>query len=67
MGDVRLLESVQRRWTREIFGIGHFSYVERLKNLVSIQFMLDVFGLICISVGKYFTVKTTLICGTFCH
>ena len=33
LGDVRLLEFVQRRWTREIFGIGHFSYVERLKKL----------------------------------
>ena len=27
----RLLESVQRRWTREITGIGHLNYVERLK------------------------------------
>ena len=33
LGDVRLLESVQRRWTREITGIGHLSYVETLKVL----------------------------------
>ena len=33
LGDVRLLDSVQRRWTRKIFGIGHFSYVDRLKKL----------------------------------
>ena len=33
LGDVRLLESVQRIRTREIFGIGHFSYVEKLKKL----------------------------------
>ena len=33
LADVRLFESVQRRWTRETFGIGHFSYVERLKKL----------------------------------
>ena len=31
----RLLESVQRRWTREISGIGQLVYVERLKNLGS--------------------------------
>ena len=33
LSDFMLLESVQRRWTREIFGFGHFSYVERLKKL----------------------------------
>ena len=31
--DVRLLESVQRRWTREVTGIGHLSYQERLRTL----------------------------------
>ena len=34
LGDVRLFESVQKRWTREIVGVGHLSYVERLKVLV---------------------------------
>ena len=33
MGDVRFLESVQRRWTREIFGIRQLAQVERLKKL----------------------------------
>ena len=33
MMDVRLLESVQRRWTREVAGIGHLSYQERLRTL----------------------------------
>ena len=33
MMNVRLLESVQRRWTREIAGIGHLSYQERLRTL----------------------------------
>ena len=33
LGNVRLLESVQRRWTREIYEIRQLTYVERLKNL----------------------------------
>ena len=33
LGDIRLLELIQRRWTREITSIGHLSYVERLKVL----------------------------------
>ena len=33
LGYVRLLESDQRKGTREIFGIGQFTYVERLKKL----------------------------------
>ena len=50
--DVRLLEPVQKRWTRKIFGIGHMSYLERLKTWVYIQFMVDVFKLIWQSVGR---------------
>ena len=33
MMDVTLLEFVQRRWTREVAGIGHLSYQERLRKL----------------------------------
>ena len=33
LGDVRLLEIVQRRWTREITDVNPLSYVERLKAL----------------------------------
>ena len=32
MGDLRLLEAVQRRWTREIEGLGQLEYSERLKE-----------------------------------
>ena len=31
--DVRLLESVQRRWTREVAGVDHLSCQQRLKIL----------------------------------
>ena len=31
--DMRSLESVQRRWTREIDGLGHLGYRERLEEL----------------------------------
>ena len=31
LGNTRLLESIQRRWTREITGVQHLSYIERLK------------------------------------
>merc|ERR1719452_348176 len=31
--DVRRLESLQRRWTREIEGLGGLSYVSRLKEV----------------------------------
>ena len=31
--DVRLLESVQRKWTREAACVGHFNYQERLRTL----------------------------------
>ena len=40
LGDVRLLESVQRRWTREITSISHLTYVEKLKALE----LLSIFG-----------------------
>ena len=33
VGDNKLLESVQRRWTRQIDGLGHLSYEERLVSL----------------------------------
>ena len=33
LGDVRLLEALQRRWTREIEGIGHLEYPVRLKEV----------------------------------
>ena len=33
MGDMRLLERVQRRWTREVSGLADLSYGERLKSL----------------------------------
>ena len=33
MGDVRLLDRVQRRWTREVRGLEDLSYGERLKRL----------------------------------
>ena len=33
MGDVRMLESLQRRWTREVEDVGHLEYPERLKAL----------------------------------
>ena len=33
VGDLRLLESVQRRWTREISGMSNLSYAERLSIL----------------------------------
>ena len=39
LGDVRRLESLQRRWNREIDGIGNLEYVFRLKaiGLYSVQ------------------------------
>ena len=33
LGDIRLLESLQRRWTREIRGVSSLEYSERLKIL----------------------------------
>ena len=33
VGDIRLLESLQRRWTREIAGCTHLSYEDRLVKL----------------------------------
>ena len=33
LGNSRLLESVQRRWTREITAVQHLSYTERLKSV----------------------------------
>lgn len=38
-GDVKLLESVQRRWTKQVVGLSSLSYADRLKslNLFSIQ------------------------------
>ena len=32
LGDVRLLERIQRRWTREVSGLGVLFYGERLKR-----------------------------------
>ncbi|KAK3857056.1 hypothetical protein Pcinc_036668 [Petrolisthes cinctipes] len=39
LGDLRLLESVQRRWTKHIDGLADLSYTNRLKalNLYSVQ------------------------------
>ena len=31
--NVRLLKTVQERWTREVTGVGHLSYQERLRTL----------------------------------
>ena len=31
LGDIRLLESVQRRWARQIVYINHLGYEDRLK------------------------------------
>ena len=39
LGDIRLLESVQQRWIREIKDVSHIAYVERLKVLE-----LSIFG-----------------------
>ena len=33
LGDLRLLERVQRRWTRSILGMGELTYGERLRRL----------------------------------
>ena len=33
LGDMRLLESLQRRWTQEIEGVGDMPYTDRLKEL----------------------------------
>ena len=33
LGDLRLLESVQRRWTKQVSNLSHLSYLERLKSL----------------------------------
>ena len=33
LGDIRLLESLQRRWTREIAGCSHLRYEDRLARL----------------------------------
>ena len=40
LGDIRLLESVQQRWTREIANVSHLAYVERLKAVE----MFSIFG-----------------------
>ena len=33
LGDLRLLENVQRRWTKQVDGFSHLSYKERLLSL----------------------------------
>ena len=33
LSDVKLLESIQRRWSRQVYDIGHLSYEEILKKL----------------------------------
>ena len=33
LGDLRLLEPLQRRWTREVDGLRHLDYISRLKTL----------------------------------
>ena len=33
LGDIQLLEGVQRRWTKEISGFAHLNYGTRLRNL----------------------------------
>ena len=40
LGDVRLLKSVQQKWTREIANISHLAYVERSKALE----LFSIFG-----------------------
>ena len=40
LGDIRLLESVQRRWTREIADVSQLAYEERLKVLE----LFSIFG-----------------------
>lgn len=33
LGDLNLLESIQRRWTKQVINFSHLSYPERLSNL----------------------------------
>ena len=40
-GDIRLLESVQRRWTKEVADVSHLAYVEILKALELFSNLVD--------------------------
>ena len=67
--DLRLLESVQRRWTKRIDGLASISYIERLRslNLYSVQGRLlradliqcwKIFnGISCLEPGDLFCVR----------
>ena len=44
IGDTKLLESIQRRWTRNIEGLENLSYGERLKALGLLCHLFSVYG-----------------------
>ena len=40
LNDIRLLQSVQQKWTRETADVSHFAYMEMLK----VQELFSIFG-----------------------
>ena len=65
LGDLRILERVQRRWTRSIIGLGDLPYEERLKrlDLFSVQGRLLRADLIL--VWKIFAGECAINCAQF--
>ena len=57
VGDVTLLESVQRRWTKKIDGMSNLSYGERLRSLK----LFSIKGrLLCSDLIKYWRIVCDL-------
>ena len=54
LGDLRMLESVQRRWTREVEGLGRLEYRERLKRMDLYSVMGRMLRMDLIKVWKAF-------------
>ena len=53
--DLKLLENVQRRWTKQIEGMKSLSYSDRLRSQACIPSKADCCEPISSTVGKYFT------------
>ena len=67
MGDMRLLERVQRRWTREIRGFGGLDYSDRLQRLGLFSFQGRLLRADMIMVWKIFhNLSAIKPCDLFC-